>query len=206
MSKDSWLEWYRDRRIEAGVEAVAKIIRQANMSKVLDFGCGTGRHTVYLANIGFEVYGFDWSKAAIGRTRLELAKHGLGANLRVWDMNETPLPYPDSFFDAVIAVAVFHHTYIEKIEHIASEIERITRSGGVLYAEVPTYEEAIRLKLEGSKSEEVEPGTFLPLEGDEAGIPHHHFKRDELLRLLPNFTRLNIEERNEHLCLTATRN
>jgi len=75
------------------VGAVAKTMREANMSKVLDFGCGTGRHTVYLANMGFEVYGFDRSEAAIGRARLELAKHGLGANLRVWDMNETPLPY-----------------------------------------------------------------------------------------------------------------
>ena len=206
MSKDSWLEWYKDRRIEEGVAAVAKIIREANMSKVLDFGCGTGRHTVYLASMGFEVYGFDWSKAAIGRTRLELLKHELKASLRVLDMNETPLPYADSFFDAVIAVRVFHHTYIEKIGRIASEIERITRSGGVLYAEVPTYEEAMRLKLEGPRSEEIEPGTFVPLGGDEAGIPHHHFKRHELLRLFPRFTRLNLEEKDEHLCFTATRN
>jgi SAM-dependent methyltransferase len=206
LSKDSWLEWYKGQGIEEGVGAFAETIREANMSRVLDFGCGTGRHTAYLASMGFEVYGFDWSEAAVERARLELARHELGANLKVWDMNETPLPYRDSFFDAVIVVKVFHHTYIEKTERIASEIERITRSSGYLYVEVPTYEKAVRQKLEGAKSEEPEPGTFVPSEGDEAGIPHHHFKRDELLRLFPNFTRLNLEEKNEHLCFTATRN
>ena len=64
MSKDSWLELYKGRRIEEGIGAIAKTIRDANMSRALDFGCGTGRHTVYLAHMGFEVYGFDWSEAA----------------------------------------------------------------------------------------------------------------------------------------------
>ena len=50
--------------------------------------------------------------------------------LKVWDKNDRPLPYDDGFFDAVIAVRVLCHTYLEKTTRIASEIARIMRNGG----------------------------------------------------------------------------
>lgn len=201
--KDTWLDWYKERKVEDNVDALAKVLLEARVQKILDFGTGTGRHTVYLARMGFEVYGFDWSEAAIALTEQELSRQGLSANLTVWDMNETPLPYDDEFFDAVFAVRVLHHTYIGKITRIASEIARITRVGGYLYIEAPTYEKAIRQKLGGVKSEEPEPGTFLPLEGEERGVPHHHFTRDEILRIFASFNPLTLEEKDGHYCFTG---
>ncbi len=62
MSKDSWVEWYSDRRVEENVVDLAKVLREKGASRILDFGCGTGRHTVYLARMTFDVYGFGfWS-------------------------------------------------------------------------------------------------------------------------------------------------
>jgi SAM-dependent methyltransferase len=191
--------------VEPGVAELASRLVKASHARTLDFGCGTGRHLVYLARMGFEVFGFDWSGASIEVAKRELAKHKLGAALRVWDMNDPPLPYDDSFFDAVIAVRVLHHIYADKIKRIANEIQRITRTGGFLYLEVPTHEKAMRQKLEGADSEEPEPGTFVPSQGDEAGIPHHHFTKEELRSLFPNFTPESIGEANEHYCLTAIR-
>jgi SAM-dependent methyltransferase len=202
-NKDAWLDWYKDGRVEEGVASLAKDLQDQRKRRVLDLGSGTGRHTVYLAKLGFEVYGFDWSEAAIRLANEELSEQRLSANLIVWDMNETPLPYDESFFDAVIAVRVLHHTYVEKIKRIAAEIERVTKVGGYLYFEVPTYEKALRQKFEGARSEEPEPGTFLPLEGDEAGIPHHHFTLDEVLKLFPNFILRTLQEESEHYCFTG---
>jgi SAM-dependent methyltransferase len=206
LNKDVWLDWYKDRRVEEQVPILAKLLKEANAKRILDFGSGTGRHTVYLAKLGFEVYGFDWSEAAIRLADQELSKQGVSANLVIWDMNETPLPYADSFFDCVIVIRVLQHTYIERIRRIASEIERITKTAGYVYVDVPTLEEALRQKLEGMRSEEPESRTFVPLEGDEAGIPHHHFTRDELVKLFPNFTVRTLEEKNEHYCFTGIRN
>jgi len=203
--KDTWLEWYKDRKATEGVVAFAEILQNAKARKVLDFGTGTGRHTVYLAKVGFKVYGFDWSETAISICKRELWKEGLSADLTVWDMNETPLPYSDDFFDAVIAVRVLHHTFIEKIGRIASEIARITKVGGYLYIEAPTYEKALKKKLEGAKSEEPEPGTFVPLEGEEVGVPHHHFRLDEMLTVFENFKPLKLEEKDEHYFFTGVK-
>ena len=203
--KDTWLNWYKDGRVEDGVVTFAELIRKANARKVLDFGTGTGRHTVYLASLGFNMYGFDWSQNAIAITKEELSKKRLSANLKVWDMNQTPLPYDDEFFDAIVAVRVLHHTYIQAIERVVSEIVRVARVGGYLYLEVPTYDEAIRQKLESAKSEEPEPGTFIPLAGDEVGVPHHHFKLNELLTVFAQFKLLTLEEKDGHYCFTGVR-
>jgi len=204
-SKDAWLDWYKDGRVEEGVVTFAKLLQPAKGRRILDFGSGTGRHTVYLANLGFDVYGFDWSKTSIRVANQELAKQRLTARLTVWDMNDIPLPYDAAFFDAVIAVRVLHHTYLDKIRRIASEIERVTKVGGLVYIEVPNYEKAHRQKHEGVSSEEPEPGTFVPSVGDEVGIPHHHFTRDEMLRVFAGFTLRTLEEQEEHYCFTGVR-
>jgi len=205
MSKDTWLSWYHDKRVEGSIVNFARILKEGGSARILDFGCGTGRNAIYLAKLGFKVEGFDWSRAAVEISRKELSKLKLKADLRVWDMNETPLPYPDSHFDGVLVMRVMHHTYVDKIRRAASEIGRITKRGGYLYVEVPTYEKAMRLGLEGVRSREPEPGTFVPLTGDEAGIPHHHFKKEELIALFQGFTPRELQERYEHYCLTALR-
>ncbi len=139
--KYTWLDWYPDRRIEEAVVSLSTSLmkkkRRRRTLRVLDFGCGTGRHTVYFAKSGFHVYGFDWSRTAVSRTRVELYKERLGAKLKIWDMNDVPLPYTNSFFDGVLVMRVFHHAFIDKIRKIAAEIERVTRKGGYIYVEVP---------------------------------------------------------------------
>lgn len=180
----------------------ARLLKEAGSSRVLDFGCGTDRNTVYLDRLGFEIHGFDWSEAAVTAARRELSHAGLGADLRVWDMNETPFPYSDSYFDAVLVLRVMHHTYVEKIEHMAGEISRITKSGGLLYLEVPAYERAHR----PLPCSEPEPGTFVPSSGDEAGIPHHFFRNEELASLFSDFTPLELDVKYDyHYCFTARR-
>ena len=204
--KDTWLDWYKDRRMEDGVAPLVGRLLEAKARRVLDFGTGTGRHTTYLAKIGFDVYGcFDWSQAAITAAKEELAKNGLTAVLRVWDMNDTPLPYDDSFFDAVVAVKVLHDAYFQKILQITSEIQRITRSGGFAYVVSPTYDKVMKQKQQGMSFDEPEPGTFISLNGNEIGIPHHHFRRNEMFQLLGNFRIISFEERDEHFCFTGTK-
>jgi len=49
-----------------------KLLRKIKAKKILDLGCGTGRHVIALAKRGFEVYGIDTAKKALNLTKERL--------------------------------------------------------------------------------------------------------------------------------------
>jgi len=134
MRPNTWEDWYsrKEGTVEPEIPKLEELLKRKEAPRILDFGCGAGRHTVYFARKGFEVYGFDASEAALEQAAKALEIEGLRANLRVWEMTK-PLPYEDRFFDAVVATRVMHHTYVEKIREIAKEINRILKKEGYLF-------------------------------------------------------------------------
>ena len=65
--------------------------------EVLDLGCGTGRHTAWLAEAGARVTAVDFSENMLERARVKVS----AADVRfvVHDLHE-PLPLDDASFDA----------------------------------------------------------------------------------------------------------
>ncbi len=96
--KSAWKDWHikKEGVVEPEVEELEELFRESNAVRILDVGCGAGRHTLYFARRGFEVYGFDEDEAAIENDRQILQKEELKADLRVWDMTK-PWPYHDAF-------------------------------------------------------------------------------------------------------------
>jgi len=47
----------------------------APQARVLDLGCGVGRHLVYLSSQGFEMHGLDLSPAGVERCQKELLRN-----------------------------------------------------------------------------------------------------------------------------------
>lgn len=182
-----------------------QLFKENSVRKILDLGCGTGRHAIYFARKGYEVSGFDWSENAVMRAEGLFKARNLRADLRVWDMTRLPYPYEDGSFDGVVANKVIHHAKLETIKRIFGEIERITLKGGFLYLNVPSMEEVLREMKEGEKMEEIEPGTYLPLEGDEKGILHHHFVKEELVSVLSEsgYNPIDAKMKKEKLCVIA---
>ena len=60
-------------------EGLAPILSQLETGKALDIGCGTGDHTIYLAQKGWEVTGVDFVAKALARAQ----KKAAGANVKV---------------------------------------------------------------------------------------------------------------------------
>lgn len=72
--------------------------------KVLDAGCGIGRHAYYAAHYGGEVWAVDISDA------VEVAaKNTLGTAARVVQADLNHLPFREKSFDLVYSVGVLHH-------------------------------------------------------------------------------------------------
>jgi SAM-dependent methyltransferase len=72
---------------------------------VLDPGCGTGEHTIYLARLGYDIRGIDASEHAIEQARANAATHHVAARFEVADALELG---NDPFYDTVIDSALFH--------------------------------------------------------------------------------------------------
>lgn len=176
---------------------IVQILQNRGASTVLDLGCGTGRHVVYLARSGFSVFGLDNSSAGIEATRRWLADEGLGADLQLQSMTER-LPYEDGFFDAVVSVQVVHHADRATIGRIVAEISRVLKKGGFLFVTVP------KLRNQGETFEQLEPNTFVPLDGPEKGLPHHYFTPEELQKVFEGYDVADIHlDAWEHYCLSA---
>jgi cyclopropane fatty-acyl-phospholipid synthase-like methyltransferase len=166
---------------------------------LLDVGCGTGRHVVSFAQHGFSVSGLDSSPEGIRLTEQAVQEAGLSATLHLQDVYQR-LPYADAFFDAVIAVQVIHHARLAKIQHLIQEMHRVLKPGGVIFVSVA------KLRDQATRFEQIEPGTFLPLDGHEAGLPHHFFTPDELCDAFGQFVGASVHlDRTNHYCLRARR-
>lgn len=121
---------------EPVIRYVARNYYDKNRSqiKILDFCCGAGSHTWYLAREGFDVYAFDGSESAVNKVKERLEKEGLKADLRVRDALE--LDYEDNFFDCVIDNVSIYANKFENITKMYEKIYDMTKQGGRLFTSV----------------------------------------------------------------------
>ncbi|MCJ7817696.1 MAG: class I SAM-dependent methyltransferase [Candidatus Thorarchaeota archaeon] len=187
------------------ISRLAKLFQDNSVKNILDLGCGTGRHLVYLSRDGFEVSGFDSSKTALELTEKWLKEEELNADICLSRMEE-PFPYPDVFFDVVISIQVIHHNLMQDILTTIREVERVLKIGGYLFITVPILGPKPENPEDDWKLHQVEDGTFIPQSGPESGIPHHYFTEEELYEVFRNFDILEmyIDDTN-HRCVLAIR-
>ena len=176
---------------------VAGLFKKHGVRTVLDLGCGSGRHVVCLAREGFSVYGFDKSREGLDIARTWLEKEGLQADLKTGEMAGR-LPYSDGFFGAVISTQVIHHAVLPDIRKITAEIKRVLTENGLIFITVPN------VKNQGETYEEIEPDTFVPLNGREKGLPHHYFTEETLRAMFQDFEITDIHiDRVDHFAMSG---
>ncbi|MEJ2250943.1 MAG: class I SAM-dependent methyltransferase [Candidatus Lokiarchaeota archaeon] len=152
-------------------------------------GCGTGRHLVFLAQNGFEVYGFDSSPNALKLSNKWLNNLNLIAETSLQKMEED-FPFENNFFDAVISIQVIHHNKAELVKKTVKEIERVMKKGGILFITIPDFHNYSRKHK--WKLKEIENRTYIPLDGPEKGLIHHFFTKEEIHETFCNFKILEI--------------
>lgn len=170
--------------------SLIKFFRQNNVNRVLDVGCGAGKHLLYLARRGFEVYGVDKSEEGITLARQTFTDYGLPADFKVHSLPRS-LPYPKNYFDAVISLRTLNHGTIGQIKKSVNEIKTVIRPGGYIFV--------TSLMISGRKRQwgattlnslpvkMIKPRTYIPLVGKETGIIHYLFNKKILLGLFKDF-------------------
>lgn len=132
-----WNEIHRERvwggyPAEHVIRFVARNYYKTDRSrvKILDFGCGAGAHTWFLAREGFDTYAFDGSPYAVENAGKKLEKENLHADFRVFDgLN---VEYEDAFFDAVIDNVCIYANTLPNIKRMYGNAYRILKTGGKL--------------------------------------------------------------------------
>lgn len=130
---DEWAETYNADLGDWSYQAprvAAELLRAEGLdpgAHLLDAGCGTGMTGAALADVGFRhIDGIDFSEQSIAVA----AETGVYGDLRPVDLQELPLPFDDSVFDAVTCIGVL--TYIPTPRDLLAEFARVTRPGGTI--------------------------------------------------------------------------
>jgi cyclopropane fatty-acyl-phospholipid synthase-like methyltransferase len=101
------------------------------MGSVLDVGCGTGEHVLYLAGQGHKVMGVDSAPTAIKKARAKAKQRGLDVTFVLGDALN--LSIPDHRFDTVIDMGLFHVFSDEERPRFRESLERVLRPGGTYF-------------------------------------------------------------------------
>ncbi len=111
--------------------------------RVLDMGCGGGRHAFSLYKRGADVVAFDMSFADLVEVTTMFAAIHLegqapeGATASAVRGTAYSLPFEDASFDRIIAAEIMEH--LPEDELAMSELYRVLKPGGLIAVTVPRY-------------------------------------------------------------------
>ncbi len=125
---DRWSEIYDDELnpLVALEEPVVRTwLAEPAGLRVADVGCGTGRHSLWLADAGAQVDAFDPSPGMMAKAYAKLASHGVRLHEHALP---APIPAADGTYDVTLLALVADH--LADLSGAFRELSRVTTPGG----------------------------------------------------------------------------
>ena len=107
-------------------------------AKLLDIGCGRGEFLKGFIECGVNGYAVDQSSAAL--------KYCPQAELKISDIENDGIPYPENYFDVVFSKSVIEHFHYP--ERLVREMYRVLKPGGIAITMCPSWEYCYRTYFE----------------------------------------------------------
>ncbi len=183
---------------------IVEILKKEKQKKILDLGCGAGRNLIKLAENGFDVHGIDVAEEGVNLIRKNLRKKNLKAELRVANIFDK-LPYKNNFFDGIISVQTLQHGNLSQIKGVISEITRILKPNGFLFVTLcGRYSKGKTRYCLVKTAQKIAPRTYVPTIGDEKGLTHYIYNKEEIKRHYKNFSIKKMwKDKKDYYCFIA---
>lgn len=207
----SWVKW-PDEQVIRFVYRNRGAIFDGEKPRALDVGCGSGRHTLFMAAEGFDAHGTDYSEKAVEVTNRQLESAGHAAAARVAPVDR--LPYDNDFFDIVVCWHTLYCNTLAVIRAGAAEMRRVLKPGGRACVSLRRDNDYTR-----GRGAEIEPGTFRldpeQVHEDPPDMTVHYSSLHEARDLFSNFSNVeigfadfafgNLDEVRAHWIVIATK-
>jgi len=150
---DQWISQKTDTELEVNdarpflsgssvaFDSMMKQMGDVRGMRVLDYGCGSGWLSTYLAQRGALVEGFDISGRLVELGMRRAKVNGVGENVRLNKMIAEKLEYPDNYFDRVAGISILHHI---SLEEGGRELHRVLKPEGRAFFIEPLGESAFQ--------------------------------------------------------------
>ena len=129
--------FYRDKDYKFEAKQIDELLKKydPNIKRVINYGCGTGKHDIELAKAGYQCQGIDLSSHMINIARENAKKENIDINFSVEDIRYFE---PQKQYDAVISL--FHvMSYQNKNEDILNAFRSARKAincGGIFLFDV----------------------------------------------------------------------
>jgi 2-polyprenyl-3-methyl-5-hydroxy-6-metoxy-1,4-benzoquinol methylase len=137
--EDSWYTRFEPRLVDQFLGECGLPRDFFRGKRALDAGCGSGRWSYALAELGAEVVGCDLTAGGLESARANLPQD----NVRLYQADLFRLPFAPESFDFVMSWGVLHHTPDTRAAF--GQLVPLVRPGGILF--VMVYKRAAPMQL-----------------------------------------------------------
>ncbi len=167
----------------------ANLWKKKNKKRILDLGCGLGRHSMLFYEYGFDVTVCDITPFCINYLKTIQEKRNITFPVIECDMLN--MPFKNNSFDCIYAYHVLSHTNLEGFKKLFNKIYDILDKDGEIFFDVLSKKCFL---YNGSGYPKIDSNTVLSQAENEMNIPHICFDYDELINILNKFEIVNIKE------------
>ena len=125
---DEWSSSYdSDRNLTRDLDqqVMVETLAGQHFDSILELGCGTGKNTMFLAQVGTRVHALDFSEGMIEKAREKVKEENVRFSMA--DLTQR-WPCEDQAYDLVVCNLVLEH--IEDLSFIFAEAFRVLDAGG----------------------------------------------------------------------------
>ena len=110
------------------------LLKRSKGKKALDYCCGNGEISIFLAKNGAQVIGIDISSISIENAKKNAINEGVEKNTSFFVMDAEKLEFEKNFFDIIVCSGVLHHLDIRRAY---PELARVLKPEGEIICNEP---------------------------------------------------------------------